>query len=221
MFEFFYGNVGSGKTLHAVYDAWKDWARGRRIFANIHLNIPDSQYVRPIDILTSLNPKLTTNPKFTTTLLNDRTPKTLLLQEIGKWWNKRTHSSQANRFINYFVDQCRKRNINLIVDDQHLTGYDVDGRSLTDILTRCQGHYLDRDRTIPIAFEYWQLHLDEYDSTGKRKMIHYKIPWELAQYICGNDKKGIVGLYNTFEHTVPIEMLQEDIEEIKLSEVIQ
>lgn len=214
MFQFFYGNVGSGKTLHAVYEAWKDWLRGRQIFSNMRsLRIPNSQYVRPIDIITSLNPKLTTNKAFTTSLLNDRTPKTLLIQEIGKWWNKRTHSSQTNRFMNYFVDQCRKRNISLIVDDQHLTGYDIDGRSLTDILTRCQGHYEDRDRTKPISFEYWQLHLDEYDNTGKRKLLHYKVPWILA--------KPITELYNTYEHTVPIELMMEDSEENKLSKVIK
>ena len=194
---FYYGMTGSGKTLNAVYDAMLDRIRGRRIFSNMkRLRIPNCVYVAPKTLIRALDPSLTTDPQLTETLLNTREPKTLILDEISKWWDSRRHAHKENQYLAYFVDQSRKRNINLIVIDQHIGGFDVRGRQLVDKLIRCVCEYIpNTNPPEPLNFHQYVTDLEW------RKFYKFYTPAEAL--------KPFYELYDTYEHIVPIDMISD------------
>lgn len=203
-FDFHYGKVGSGKTLLAMFKLLRDFLEGRQVIGNIHLALPNAVYVEPLDIIASLDPKDTS--QFygrIAQLLNDTTiPKTILLDEIGKWWDSRTSGSQLNRFLAYFVDQCRKRNINVIVTDQHITGLDLRGRQSTDSLTRCICQYFPAwvkgkdGRPVPYKFHYIELNTEMSDIKPPRTFS-----WK------AEDVTFLYQFYKTEEIVVPAEIM--------------
>lgn len=210
--SFYYGKVGSGKTLHAVFDCYLDhYVKHRTICTNMKsVSIPNTVHITPFDLLRALAPdnpelvdsllaKLNPNLKqssFNTDnekLLNDKSiKKTLLLDEIGKWWDSRNSYSWLNRFLAYFVDQSRKRNLNLVFTDQHIGALDIRGRQSVDKLVRCVCQYIP-DTEIPYKFHYWIL------DTNFETTKYYTIEAELAKFI--------YPYYKTEEHIVPAEIL--------------
>lgn len=191
--QFIYGKTGSGKTIYAIIEGWQDWLKGRLLMGNLHIKIPNSVFIEPVDIIRALNPN-SPHP-IAKTLNNNSIRKTLILDEVGKWWDSRTSTNKINRWFAYFVDQCRKRNIDLIIIDQHLGGFDIRGRQLVDKLIRCVGMY---DETVeppkPIAFKYKVIDLDN-ETVNK-----FAIPASIAKFF--------YPLYDTMEHVLPIEKME-------------
>lgn len=194
--RFLYGATGSGKSMLGCYYACKHhYVLNRRILGNVHYNIPNSVFIEPIDIIMSLDTKRTNESKYAE-LLNNNEPKTLIVDEIGKWWNNRNHQSLTNKVLGYFVDQCRKRNIKLIVIDQHVSGFDVKGRDHVEYLIRCWCDYIP-DTDVPWYFNYISF------SRNNNKTSGFRLP---AQYMI----KTFGQLYDTEEHVTPMEYLTED-----------
>lgn len=202
-FDFHYGKMGSAKTKLAVYKIIQDYLEGRIPISNIHLLMPRAVYVEPKDIISSLNPKDTTQfyGKIAQLLNNSDIPKTLLLDEIGKWWDGRSAMSQLNRFLAYFVDQCRKRNINIIVTDQHITGLDLRGRDSTDKLVRCFGQYYpdfitdSKGREVPYKFHFVEIQTEYRDLKPPKS-------WSWR----AEDTEWLHAFYKTEEIVVPAEI---------------
>lgn len=200
---FYYGKTGSAKTLNAVYDAFVDRLRGRRVFSNLKsLRIPQCVYVSPSNMIRALNPNLVNDS--TEILLNSKEPKTLILDEISKWWDSRRHADKKNQYLAYFIDQSRKRNINLIVVDQHIGGFDLRGRQHVDKLIRCMCEYepntIDTNKPIPLNFHCWVSDLE----WGRA----YKF------YTPAKALEPFYDLYDTYEHIVPTDMIEEDLQAI-------
>lgn len=219
--KFRYGRFGSGKTSATVYDLIKDLVNDGRIpISNMkQLRLPKAVHITPMDIIMSLKPssreeeavieyaikklsnkKTSLNDTQLKAIMNSKEPKNLFLDEIGKWWDSRNSSSQLNRFFAYFVDQTRKRNMNLYCTDQHSGGFDLRGRQVTDHLIKCVGQYYpvnlirdDLGRPVPYMFHYWDMDL-EFD-----KVRYYTIPASLMQYI--------YPFYNSLEIISPAELI--------------
>lgn len=183
---FYYGKMGSGKTLRAVIDAYLDYKSGREIWSNIKsLKIPQ-KYIETMDLIS-----IVLNPDYD---LSNIPPKTLILDETHTQADSRISSSFVNRNLSYFISQCRKFGFNVIYVSQFIGGYDVRLRQLTDEITRCVR--IQDSLENPIAFEYitWSVEL-------QRITNRYKIPVEVA--------KEFYKLYNTYERIRPVEQIIE------------
>lgn len=123
---FLWGRTGSGKTLRAVNFAIRDFLLGRRIYGNLHLKLIPYTFIEIPDLIQFvINDEL------------DRTPKTLILDEIQTAFDGRRSGSQQNINLSIFVSQCRKLNFNIIYTSQFISGADPRMRTLTDKLVRC------------------------------------------------------------------------------------
>lgn len=124
MIEVFLGTVGSGKTLSMVYEGYKYYRRGLKIYANFKLNFP----YEPLTYK-RLNEMIQNKEQ-----LQDAV---LLLDEIHIAIDSRNSMSKKNKIISYFILQTRKRNVRLLYTTQHLHQVDRRLRDTTDILVMC------------------------------------------------------------------------------------
>jgi hypothetical protein len=125
---FYYGQLGSGKTLHAVFDCYLAHRMGRRIITNARLkHIPHT----PFDLHDIVNEVY--NP-----VLETREPKFLFLDEISTICDSWNLMSRQNKIVSDFFVQIRKRNIDMVYTTAFISGAVNRLRELTDILVRCE-----------------------------------------------------------------------------------
>lgn len=92
----FVGIRGSGKTVGAVRQAYKDYRRGRKIYANFHLNFPYT-HINIDDILNFQNLK----------------NATILIDEASIAADCRNSASKQNKFTGYMLSQSRKNDVDV------------------------------------------------------------------------------------------------------------
>lgn len=193
--NFYTGFVGSGKTLHAMFDAIRIAKRRHAIIlGNLHIHLKEAVYVSPEDIIMSILDVHNENTNPTIELLNNNTPKVFILDEIDKWFHSREHMKPFNIWLSSFITQIRKRNMDMVFTATRPSALDLAGRSEVSEWIRCQGIYYPKpyDR-IPYKFIY-----SRYNERSRQRKIysmkakHTKWLWEL---------------YNTEEKIIPISLI--------------
>lgn len=194
--KFFYGQTGSGKTLSVIKEAVKDVLLGRILYANM-LGIRGIPYYH-VDledlILMVQNEDLD---------VNDKTPKTLILDEIHTMFDGRKSQRKENIDFSSFISQCRKRSFNVYYTSQWVSGADVRIRTLTTELIRCIPHINPNDYGLgdtstpePIAIEHRVINItDLMDGSNKVKRRIYP-RWR---------NRPFYRFYDTFEVIRPVE----------------
>lgn len=116
------GGLGSGKTLLLSRYAYKEFMKGKKIFANYNLNFEHTK----IDLVTLLNLK----PE----LQNSG----ILMDEIYIYMDSRMSMTKRNRLLSYFVFQTRKLGVTLYFTSQHIGQVETRLRNMVDILCICK-----------------------------------------------------------------------------------
>lgn len=112
----------------------------RKIFSNYALSFDFTPY-QVDDLLSIASMKM------------DISPKTLLMQEAGKWFDSRRSMNKENIDLINFTGQSGKREINVYYDDQFITRIDKGLRDVTDktYVANCIRNPLTGE---PLIFEY-------------------------------------------------------------------
>lgn len=150
------GTLGAGKTLVSVGMAKEYLERGLPVATNLDLNLfallprtdkkarvyrlPDKPTIRDLEIL---------GPAAT-----DRNPKNfglLLLDELGTWFNARTHRDDERQEVINWLLHSRKLQWNLLLIVQNIELIDKQARIT---LNELHGHCMRTDR-IPLPFIGW------------------------------------------------------------------
>ena len=124
--KFYYGHLGSGKSLRMVMHAVEDYYSGRIILANFDFNKIKYFKVRISQLLEML-------PQ-----LNPERSYSLFLDEVQTEADSRDFMKDKNKQFSYFIAQCRKRDINVHYASQWASGADKRLRDLTDYVVRCK-----------------------------------------------------------------------------------
>lgn len=121
----FIGTVGSGKTLSAVYECYKYYRQGKRVFSNIHLKFPHIQltFKRLMEMIRNKEE------------LQDAV---IFLDEVHIFIDARSSMKKRNKLVSYFILQTRKRNVRLLYTTQHLAQAEKRLRDTTDIICFCK-----------------------------------------------------------------------------------
>src|SRR6185503_2388454 len=138
----FIGLPRTGKTLFMVYHAYQTFIEGAEILSNVTL--------KPPFVYTKMNPYDMLRIPFTN---NDREKKTLLIQEIDKWFNARRSMRNENYLLGGLAGQSGKRNLSILWDTQYPHLVDSQIRDVTDMVYHCSV-YVDSKTKDPLAFEY-------------------------------------------------------------------
>jgi len=110
----FFGELGVGKTLSAVIQAYQDYAnKNLKVFSNIWLNFPHKPIKTPYDLLEVHN-------------------GSLLLDELWHLADSRRTSSLLNDVIGLLLLRSRKRNFNVYYTQQYFLQVDIRVRYITD-----------------------------------------------------------------------------------------
>lgn len=118
---------------------YSEYSIARKIFANYALGFDYTPYDLD-DVLTIKNLKM------------DIEPKTMLMQEAGKWFDSRNSMSVENRDLINFTGQSGKRETNVYYDDQFITRID---RGLRDVTEKSYiANCTKKPDGTPILFEY-------------------------------------------------------------------
>lgn len=173
---FFVGKPRSGKTLHMTMNGYFDYQHGRKIYANYILKFPYT----PLSISDTLK---------ISHMEMDRSPKTILLQEVDKWFDSRRSARTENVLLSSLTGQSGKRNIDILYDSQFPTRIDKGLRDVTDFNIACE--CIVDEKKNPIYFNYTVFDLNNYTTKN------YKIPaFMMYQFY---------PLYDTYEPTSPLE----------------
>lgn len=193
--DFMTGKVGSGKSLHAVFDALRKSIKhdNATIMGNMEIKVKEAVYITPQDIILSLNPKNNiVNEKIA--LMNDDNYKILILDEIDKWFHSRQHQSKFSVWLSAFITQIRKRNMDLILTAQRPSALDIAGRYAIDNWIRCNAQYYPTPyEKIPYKFKYSKYN-EEKGTRKKYTMLARDVEW-------------LYSYYNTKEIIVPADIL--------------
>lgn len=117
----FIGQVGSGKSLSLVYEAYKYYLRGHTVYSNIKLNFPF------IPLTFGRLQQMIENKE----QLQDAV---LLIDECHVFIDSRNSMKKRNKIVSYFILQTRKRNVRLLYTTQHLAQVEKRLRDTTDII---------------------------------------------------------------------------------------
>lgn len=117
----FIGRMGSGKTLSMVKYAYEYYKLGYKIYSNIKLNFPYTEYT--INELVDYANNDTTFYK-----------SVVLCDEMHIMLDSRASGSKRNRIITYFLLQTRKRDVKLFYTTQFFHQVDKRLRSNTDMI---------------------------------------------------------------------------------------
>jgi len=132
------GRRGSGKTLTMVKDAYLAFKRGKKVISNMK-NIPFAEYMSNEDILA-----LDKNSN-----LKDAV---ILIDEAQIFFDSRRSMKKENINFSNFVQQIRKRNIDLYLTTQFANSIEKRLRDHTDIIAKvkflanynlCKVKYID------------------------------------------------------------------------------
>src|SRR5690606_23431888 len=104
------GDIGSGKTILAVYFAFKLKKKGYRIMSNVPITFPDGTKSEPVDVRN----------------LDKLDHCVIILDEAHIFLDSRRSASKGNLTTSYFILQTRKRGIIFIYTAQ--LGSSVDKR---------------------------------------------------------------------------------------------
>lgn len=134
----YFDSIGNNPVL-AMIKQFGDKSR-RRIYANYALSFDYQAYT--IDELLSM-----------AFAKMDIEPKTILMQEAGKWFDSRNSMSTDNKELINITGQSGKREINWYYDDQFITRID---RGLRDVTDKSYVANLIRNPVNgePLIFEY-------------------------------------------------------------------
>ena len=194
--KFFYGATGSGKSLSMVKSGVIDWILGRAIYSNMkHIkNIP-YRYIDLEDLILMVqNEELD---------VNDKRPKSLLLDEIHTMFDGRRSQSRENIDFSQFISQCRKRRFNVYYTSQWISGADIRIRTLTSELIRCIAHIDSNDYGLgdastpePIRIETRSIKIEDLQSGIQRVKTRYLPRWRMRPFY---------QFYDTYEVIRPVE----------------
>lgn len=132
------GRRGSGKTLSMVKDAYIEYKRGRKIISNMS-NIPFAYYMSNQEIL-SLNKE--------SNIFN----AVILIDEAQIFFDSRRSMKKESINFSNFVQQIRKRDIDLYITTQFANAIEKRLRDHTDIIAKvkflkqynlCKVKYID------------------------------------------------------------------------------
>jgi len=112
------GEMGSGKTLSAVYLASILKNKGYYIISNMKNFKLNNDLLYNPEMLKELNP----NKKYL-----------IIIDEIYVYADSRRSTSKKNLLLSYLLFQSRKRNLDIIYTAQKFTSIDVRIRNLTDL----------------------------------------------------------------------------------------
>lgn len=141
------GRRGSGKTASMVRDAYISYTKGRKIYSNIHLYFP-------YEPITHENISKLKDSEFDNCVL--------LIDEIQVIFNSRNFQSKRNKDFSIFVQQTRKRKVDLFFTTQSLRTVDVNIRENIDINVFPKPIYDDNENLI--GFE--SIYQDPYGREG-------------------------------------------------------
>lgn len=173
---FFVGKPRTGKTLHMSMNAWHDFQKGREIFSNYNLRFKHKR----VGIKELLDIPFEDM---------ESTPKTIVLQEVDKWFDARRSGRDENVYLSSLVGQSGKRNIDILYDSQFPTRIDKALRDVTDMHIICDC-IVDGNKK-PIAFIY-----SAFDLSKFRVVRSYTLPASLMEQF--------YGMYDTYEPTRPL-----------------
>ena len=137
MIIFYVGRRGTGKTLTMVYNAYKYFLDGWKIYSNFEL--PFSEYIDSEEIL-----KIDKN----STIKNC----VILIDEISVLYDSRRSMKKTNINFSQVLMELRKRNINILATTQFSGTTDLRFRQHVDIIARpkfnkkycvCEVNYMD------------------------------------------------------------------------------
>ena len=138
----FIGLPRTGKTLFLVYHAYQTFIEGAEIMSNFTLKEPF--------VYTRMTPYDMLRIPFTNM---DREKKTLLIQEIDKWFNARRSMRNENYLLGGLAGQSGKRNLSILWDTQYPHLVDNQIPLVTDLVYHCSV-YIDSKTQEPLAFQY-------------------------------------------------------------------
>lgn len=194
--KFFYGATGSGKTLSMVKEGVKDFILGRTIYSNMKSikNIP-YYYIDLEDLILMVqNEELD---------VDDKSPKSLLLDEIHTMFDGRRSQSRDNIDFSLFISQCRKRRFNVYYTSQWISGADVRIRTITSELVRCIAHVDVNDYGLgdastpePIRVEKKSIKIEDLQAGIQNVKVKYESRWRLRPFY---------QFYDTYEVIRPTE----------------
>ena len=110
------GDIGSGKTVLAVFFAYLLKLKGYRVMSNVRIKFPDGTEAEPID----------------TKNLDKLDHCVIILDEAHIYLDSRRSASKTNMTTSYFILQTRKRGIILIYTAQLGTSVDKRLRNVQD-----------------------------------------------------------------------------------------
>lgn len=112
------GRRGSGKTACMTRDAYISYLRGKTIYSNYHLNFPYKPLTK--DVINNFKE-------------SDISNCVLLVDEIQVLFNSRTFLKKRNMSFSTFIQQTRKRGVDLFFTTQSLRTVDVNIRENVDL----------------------------------------------------------------------------------------
>jgi len=179
---FIYGDMGSGKSLHGVLDAYIAYSLGHKVYSNMKsLRVPHEF----VDLWTLLEEA--EHPR-----LGGQEKKFMLLDEVQTIADGYAPPSNPYiRKLRILFSQFRKRHINLDYISQFSTGPHYSLRHLTNNLIACDAIY-NFGEDEPIRIDYYWTELKRH---GMSKMRHGAYSWTRDMFTF------LYPLYDTFEIT--------------------
>lgn len=139
----FIGAPRTFKTCFMVFHAYQTFIEGADISANLTLKYPFKY--------TKMNPYDMLKIPFTNV---DREKKTLLIQEIDKWFNARRSMRNENVLLGSLTGQSGKRNLSVMWDTQFPHLVDNQVRLVTDMVYHCEVPFIDAKTKEPLAVKF-------------------------------------------------------------------
>lgn len=109
------GELGAGKTLGLTYLAARNYAQGRKIYANYGLKIPFIPVRNPEQIMSMKDGFFAAD-------------------ELWTWADSRLSGSKKNKFITPILAKSRKRGIHIGYTTQYFKQVDIRIRMVTDFI---------------------------------------------------------------------------------------
>ena len=125
MIAAFIGNIGSGKTLSMVKEAYNAHLQGRVVYSNFRLNFPYTPYT--VEDLVSWAKNRESLPS----------SFVLLIDEAHIYLDSRTSVANRNKVITYLLLQTRKMGCDVFFTTQFLHQVDKRLRNLTSHIVEC------------------------------------------------------------------------------------
>jgi len=120
------GELGSGKTLSLTFMAYRNYVKGKKIYANYHLGFPST-------LVTDVEQ------------INDMHEGFFAGDELWLWLDSRVSGSRKNRFISAILIKSRKRDVQIAFTAQGLHQIDKRIRTILDFVAVPM---LDKNETI-------------------------------------------------------------------------